>query len=197
MAWWDRTWSRTWDRTFAKWDRTRARTGTELGPNLFRSHQWVGKHWPCATILAHGVICMWDQMWDRTFFGPACAVGCRCRGNGPQTKFGPTCGGCIPGTGPNKVRSHIGGGRCSQGCLQHHRRLPQHHFEAYVLARHTCCEPCLLARYNSRRGNRPGETSPLARHISWQGIPPRDSLFWPDMPPVRYNSKIDITRAEA
>ena len=160
--------------------------GTELSPSGTElSHQWVAKHCPCATILAHGVICMWDQMWDRTFFGPACAVGCRCRGNGPQTKFGPTCGGCIPGTGPNKARSHIGGGRCSRGCLQHHRRLPQHHFEAYVLARHTCCEPCLLARYNSRRSKLPGETSPLARHISWQGIPPGDSLSWPDMPPVR------------
>ena len=99
---WARTWARTWDRTFAKWDRTRARTGTELGPNFFRSHQWVGKHWPCATILAHGVICMWDQMWDRTFFGPACAVGCRCRGNGPQTKFGPTCGGLHPRDGPQQ-----------------------------------------------------------------------------------------------
>ena len=110
-------------------------------------------------------------------------------GQRPTNKVRSHMWGCIPGTGPNKARSHIGGGRCSRGCLQHHRRLPQHHFEAYVLARHTCCEPCLLARYNSRRGKLPGETSPLARHISWQGIPPRDSLSWPDMPPVRNNSK--------
>ena len=133
---------------FCLWGRTLA-GGTELGPELVPR---------MSTTDSKGVGPSRDRTGTELFSVPPMRSDVALGATAHKQNSVPPTGAPSQGRDPNKARSHIGGGRCSRGCL-HYRRLRQHHFEAYVLARHTCCEPCLLARYNSRRGKLPCATT--------------------------------------